>query len=241
MKICIKCNLEKEDDEFPFRDKNMGTRRNECKLCVKKYREKYYEENKEALLENAKSYYADNRDKIIEDVRSYRIENEESITEYKKEYYRENVDRIKQYQLENKDEIQKSANEQRKERRKNDPSFRLRTYVSNSIRDILKNRKGHDSTWKHLPYTPQHLKDHLEKQFEPWMNWNNHGRYNSNTWINNDPNTWTWQIDHIIPQADLSYDSMTDENFQKCWALSNLRPLSAKQNIVEGSNRLRHK
>jgi len=30
---------------------------------------------------------------------------------------------------------------------------------------------------------------------------------------------------------------MEDENFKKCWALENLRPLSAKQNIIEGNRR----
>ena len=53
--------------------------------------------------------------------------------------------------------------------------------------------------------------------------------------------TWTWQIDHIILRADLLYTSMEDENFKKCWALSNLRPYSAKQNILDGTNRIRHK
>lgn len=28
---------------------------------------------------------------------------------------------------------------------------------------------------------------------------------------------------------------MEDENFKKCWALSNLRPLSAKQNVLDGN------
>jgi hypothetical protein len=30
---------------------------------------------------------------------------------------------------------------------------------------------------------------------------------------------------------------MVDEEFKKCWALSNLRPLSAKQNILDGNRR----
>lgn len=28
---------------------------------------------------------------------------------------------------------------------------------------------------------------------------------------------------------------MEDEEFKKCWALSNLRPYSAKQNIIDGA------
>lgn len=67
------------------------------------------------------------------------------------------------------------------------------------------------------------------------MNWNNWGRYNAETWDDNDPSTWTWQIDHIIPQSKLKYTSMDDENFKKCWALDNLRPLSSKENLEKGN------
>ncbi len=69
------------------------------------------------------------------------------------------------------------------------------------------------------------------------MNWENQGIYNINTWDDNDSSTWTWQLDHIIPQSKLPYTSMEDENFQKCWALENLRPYSAKQNIKDGNRR----
>lgn len=64
------------------------------------------------------------------------------------------------------------------------------------------------------------------------MNWNNHGVYRSSTWNDQDPSTWTWQIDHIIPQSKLPYDSMEHFNFKKCWDLTNLRPLSAKLNVL---------
>jgi hypothetical protein len=87
----------------------------------------------------------------------------------------------------------------------------------------------------------QELKEHLEKQFEPWMNWNNYGIYKKSQWNNDNMTTWTWQIDHIIPHSDLSYISMEDENFQRVWSLDNLRPLSAKQNNLDGVLRVRHR
>ena len=98
------------------------------------------------------------------------------------------------------------------------------------------NKNGQSSS-KYLPYTIQELKQHLEKQFEPWMNWDNQGKYDPKTWNDGDPTTWTWQIDHIIPQSKLSYTSIDQDNFQKAWALNNLRPLSAKQNILDGNRR----
>jgi hypothetical protein len=69
------------------------------------------------------------------------------------------------------------------------------------------------------------------------MNWNNYGIYYTNLWNDNDPSTWVWNIDHIIPQSKLPYTSMEDDNFKKCWALDNLRPYSAKQNIIDGNKR----
>jgi hypothetical protein len=66
------------------------------------------------------------------------------------------------------------------------------------------------------------------------MTWENHGAYQSSKWDDNDISTWKWQIDHIIPQHKLPYSSMEDENFKKCWALENLRPYSAKQNLLDG-------
>jgi len=63
------------------------------------------------------------------------------------------------------------------------------------------------------------------------------GKYNSKAWNNNDPTTWVWNIDHIVPHSIFKYISMDSIEFQKCWALSNLRPYSAKQNILDGNRR----
>ena len=91
------------------------------------------------------------------------------------------------------------------------------------------------------------LKNHLEILFshpdnlapdgQIWMNWDNHGKYVAKTWNDDDPSTWTWNLDHIIPISHLPFHSMEDDNFKKAWALSNLRPLSAKQNVKDGNRR----
>ena len=105
---------------------------------------------------------------------------------------------------------------------------------------MLKDRKSSkngESCLNYLKYSVEDLKKHIEGQFQPWMTWENQGNYNFTTWNDNDSSTWTWQIDHIIPQSKLPYTSMNDENFQKCWALENLRPLSSKQNVIDGNRR----
>lgn len=126
---------------------------------------------------------------------------------------------------------------------KNDTNYKLRKNVSYAIWEALKKNKSskqNENFLEHLPYTIKELKEHLESQFEPWMNWNNWGVYNAQAWDDEDQATWTWQIDHIIPQSMLKYSSMQDGNFVKCWALNNLRPLSAKKNNLDGVKRIRH-
>jgi len=119
-----------------------------------------------------------------------------------------------------------------------DKVYKLKKLVSLIIRLFLKKQrlsKESMSILNYLPYTIEQLKQHLENQFEPWMTWENHGNYKIKEWNDEDKSTWKWQIDHIIPQSALSYTSMEDENFKKCWALENLRPLSAKENIKKGN------
>jgi hypothetical protein len=110
--------------------------------------------------------------------------------------------------------------------------------VGNALKIIGSSKRG-GSILNNLLYTIAELKIHIQNQFESWMTWQNQGKYNITTWNDNDSITWTWQLDHIIPQSSLPYTSMTDDNFKKCWALENLRPLSAKQNIIDGNRRFK--
>ena len=54
--ICAKCNIEKEIDI------RYGLYK-ACKTCVKTYQQKYYENNRERILEQTKQYLKDNPDK----------------------------------------------------------------------------------------------------------------------------------------------------------------------------------
>lgn len=111
-----------------------------------------------------------------------------------------------------------------------DPVKKIQNQVSNSIRSIIRKRHGVKcgKTFDHLPYTPQQLKEHLESLWEPWMNWDNYGGRM------NDKRT-TWHIDHIIPHSSFNYTSLEDEQFKKCWILSNLKPMEKIANVKKGN------
>jgi hypothetical protein len=233
LKRCTKCGEWKSIDNFFFKNKKKGQYQSMCKPCFSAYKKEYYVKNREIILDGKRVYYLDNKEDIIQNSKLHYQEHKEIKKQYNANYY-----------VENKAEMNESAQIRRKNRKKKDPAYKLREEISTIIRRILKRNNGSkygNSISDYLPYTIQELKNHIESQFESWMNWNNQGKYQKNIWDDNNSDTWTWQIDHIIPQSELPYSSMEDENFQKCWALNNLRPLNAKQNHIDGVNRIRHK
>ena len=121
-----------------------------------------------------------------------------------------------------------------KEKENNDVAYKLKRRVGALLRYHMK--KNGMSTFNVLGYPAGDLKAHLESMFELWMSWNNWGVYDAKSWDDGNQGTWTWQIDHIIPISSFNIQAIGDDEFRKCWALSNLRPLSAKANILKGAS-----
>jgi hypothetical protein len=253
--ICSICGQRKAKYE--------GKRCRECVLSIKnaKKREKYANRS-EKEIENDRiknqEYYKNNKDKMLSYQNQYYIENKNDRLDYQNKYYQDNaVERIayqKQYDIDHSDAIKEYAKSYDHNRRKTDPSYKLHRNISSIIYKDLKkmgSSKNNHSCWNYITWKPKDfwtdfevkraLPENLTPDGRVWMTRENHGIYDPTKWDDNDPSTWTWQLDHIIPRSDLPYTSMEDENFKKCWALDNLRPLSAKQNLLDGVRRVRHK
>ncbi len=207
------------------------------------YRKKYREENKQQIAEYLKA----TKEIRAQRKKEYRAANKDKISASGQIYYENNKEEIlrkgKQYSKENPEINKKAKQKYRRRKRETDPIFRLRSNVSRHIRWALTkigSTKNRVSFIKTLPYSLEELKRHVESLFEPWMNWGNQGRYIAKEWSDNDPSTWKWQLDHIIPHSTFHYETMDCEEFRRCWNLSNLRPLSAKQNNLDGGLRTRH-
>lgn len=126
---------------------------------------------------------------------------------------------------------------------KNNPMLRMRNAMSGRIAKAIESMGGSKagkSCLNKLGYTQKQLYEHIKSLWEPWMNDTNYGKYNAMAWKDDDPSTHKWNVDHIVPHSDFSYSSMDDDDFKRCWALENLRPLSAKQNQYDGADRTRH-
>ena len=72
-------------------------------------------------------------------------------------------------------------------------------------------------TYEILGCTYEEFLIHIESQWEPWMNWNNHGLYNGEF-------NHGWDFDHIEPIKPNGVER-TEEEIIKLNHYSNFRPL----------------
>jgi len=118
---------------------------------------------------------------------------------------------------ERKKEAMRKGIRRYKRKSREDVVFRIAENISNQVHQAMKGIQKNKRTFKSLGYTPEELKQHLERLFKKGMNWDNYG-------ING------WHIDHIIPKTEFPFTSLDDKNFKKCWSLDNLQPLWADEN-----------
>ena len=110
-------------------------------------------------------------------------------------------------------------------RRRTDQNFALKNRMRCLMYSTI--RRGKDGRrWQDLTgYSVEELKSHLEKKFTGGMSWE---RFLAGE----------IHIDHIIPISVFNFTSTNDIDFKKCWAISNLQPLWAFDNLSK-SNRLK--
>ncbi len=221
-KTCTKCYSSFKKDKENFRILSNGYWCSSCRRCEKKRNKIWYNANKKKHQELVKKW----KDKNPEKAKKY-------SSSSSRKYYKNNKEKIleKKKIYRSRPEVIKRNNEWNRDRRK-DPKIKLKQNVSRAINYALRamdSSKDNHSIWEFLDYTSEDLKNHIEAQWESWMNWDNYGIYNGGT--------RKWHVDHIIPQSKLLYKSMNDNNFQKCWSLNNLRPLEAVKNLSDGSRK----
>lgn len=236
-KMCSKCLIEKDFCDF---HKHKGTNDGYytiCKICRKPISEKYFKENKELInIRRSKKYYENHKENLIKDRKRIKNEREKRL-ESSKIYYAVNKDKVKEYQKKhyelnkenyikrakvwrdnNKERSNLLVNVRNKIRKKEDVLFKLKTKLKTDIYISLKRKKKSKTLEQIIGLSLTEYKKHIENQFEDWMSWDNWGLH-------------TWHIDHIIPLSS----AKTEEEVYLLWNYTNLRPLSANENLKKGN------
>lgn len=125
-------------------------------------------------------------------------------------------ERNRKWRLKNPEKAKKSCRDWYK-RRKN----KISACLGNRVYESLTGNFDRKKLWEILGYTYEEFVKHIEKEFQPRMNWDNHGE--------------EWEIDHIIPIAYFHFQSPKDVEFKMCWRLENLQPLWKHQNKQKGN------
>lgn len=107
-------------------------------------------------------------------------------------------------------------------RRVTNPKHAMHSRMSGAVRGSMVSGKNGRSWEAIVGYSCSDLMRHLERQFTKHMSWGNMG---------------SWHVDHVIPKSSFEFDSPDHPEFKACWALNNLRPMWAKENISKGAKR----
>lgn len=245
MKTCARCKIEKPANPLHFSGlkKSKDGLHSWCKTCcAEKRREdraarpEHYAEierrrhEKHRAKRNAlsRAAWASMSQEARERERSRQKLMRGIYNENRRQRFADDPARRESRSVANKAWRQKEAERLRERRRKKwkaaTPTQRLRSYFGAAISHSLKGRGKGGRGWQEIAgYTAAELKSHIEKQFLKGMDWSNYG---------------AWHIDHIVPASSFSYEHPDDPDFMACWALSNLRPLWAKDNIRKRDRRL---
>lgn len=183
----------------------------------KEYMKKWRETNKEKLAEWYREYRKKNPEVNKKNTKRYRENNPDKAKANTKKYKSNNQDKIKAY----REKYKTRRNELELIKKKTDPLYKLKSTIRIAILksfDRINSKKG-TKTVKILGCSYYEFKQYLEAKFEPWMNWDNHGKYNG-------AECYGWDIDHIIPLNT----AMTEEDVIKLNHYTNLQPLCSHIN-----------
>lgn len=191
-----------------------------CKICSKVYPNTNEHFN---YLNRKKGWLRSYCKKCnTQSTKEWTVCNREKVNKSSKKYYSNNKDKhyklTKKYKKENAETVKLKTNKTLNEKYKNDKTYNLNVKIATSMRRALKgNKKGRK--WEELVgYSVSELILHIEKLFTKDMSWDKliDGKIH---------------IDHIISKSSFVYTNSEDEEFKNCWALTNLQPLWAVDNM----------
>lgn len=227
-RICTCCKQEKPStrEYFHAYKRSPDGCRAICRVC----RAEDHAANRDARLAARREHYAANRDRLNAVSREYYRNNIEAQQAAARARHHKNRDlrlaKMREYRDKNVDEL--NARRRPKSlaafhaKYRVDLEFTLKHRVRALVHVSLKNGRKSKRMVEILGYDADTLRSHIEAQFSGGMTWEHFMRGEIH-------------IDHKRPISSFPITSDDCPAFKECWALSNLRPMWAKDNLSKGS------
>ena len=198
-KVCTMCKMEYQNslDFFYKESRCKDGLTSSCKFCKRADVKKYTDNNREKYLKYQKDKYQTDKQKRAID---------------RKEYY-----------LNNKKKVNSAHTVYTRNRRRNDPIFRMTGNIRNGIYKSLKGLSKKHKSFNYIGCSIEDLWIYLESKFTNGMTRENYGK---------------WHVDHIIPLSSFDFSNIDndDSSLFKAWHYTNLQPLWALDNIKKGKS-----
>jgi hypothetical protein len=203
-KKCSKCGKIKMLSDFCLYKRAKDGHKPWCRMCEKEYLHNWRENNPEKCKGYADKWHKNNPGKRLACTVRWQKNNPEKCRERCREWRQRNAEKVK------------ILNKKYRDERRSTLAGNLNHRFSSALYIALRGNKS-GRRWESLVgYTLDELKVHLEKHFKLGMTWDNIGE---------------WHIDHITPVSVFNFETPEDIDFKRCWALKNLQPLWASENL----------
>ncbi len=222
-KQCTKCNKIKSFPQFSPSLRGKNGLNSRCKQCRSEATNKYNKLHRNERNKYQCNWLKDNPEKLREYHRKAleALSKKINIKEYRHYKYMKHKEKhirgVLAWQKANPEKKKEYARKTTRKYLATD-NGRISNNMSRAIRKSLNGGKKNNHWEKIVGYTVLQLREHLEKQFTTDMTWD---KYKSGK----------IHIDHKIPISAFNYTNSEDIDFKKCWALSNLQPLWARDNL----------
>lgn len=230
-RVCTSCKqqLPATPDYFHAYKRAPDGRRSVCIKC----RARDHAANKAERSIKKKEHYQKNKDRLLAAVRANYRKNADAlraaaIVRHNKNRDK-NLERMRAYRLIHVEALNErrrpKARKSFHERYGLDLVFTLKHRTKALVNRSLRAGKFGRKTEELLGYSIHDLKAHIERQFLTGMSWDRFLKGEIH-------------LDHIIPISFIRPENIDSPEFRACWALSNLRPMWARDNLSKGAKLL---
>ena len=155
VKVCTKCNEEKQLAEFNNRSDSKDGKDIYCRICKNKMTKLWKTQNPDKLKEcqrkSDKNWYQNNKQRKLKINTAWKKQNIAHVKRWYRDY--------------------------RKEREANDPAFKIANKIRNRLWYAMKGKKKTCKFDEYTGCTRIFLVQYLESKFEPGMTWDNYGQW----------------------------------------------------------------